>query len=303
MTRPRARVHASRDRIRSASATPSSDVLVEVSARKLARAPVCPEQPVPVHEEVAVVEHEQPVVNMVVGCCAEAHHAEEAIPRVRILRMNQHKPVGVERAKCHVGPDVGRHHAGDNHERDYNHERGVRQRAVERVEEARVGEAVVRLVGVPVHPARYLVLAKVHEVLQRVLQQQLGRDVLPADPAREGVVGRRHPPQHPGTDEVAADESEAFGLGQVRLQALAELVRPLLRLHAPRAAQPPGAAQGVVAEHEDVAHGNRQQTQGQAQRLHCGRVRHAVGASSRRHGRFVVPCRREDRFEVGPAQR
>merc|ERR1719419_2012942 len=107
------------------------------------------------------VEDKEFVVHVMVSGRAKAEKPEQWVPWVCVFRVDEHEPVGIECAKCHVRPHIGWHQTGYNDKRQYNHERCVGERAVERIKEAWVGEAVVRFVGVAVDPGRDLVLTEV----------------------------------------------------------------------------------------------------------------------------------------------
>ena len=92
------------------------------------------------------IEDECSMMHMVIRSSAETEQAEETIPRVMDLRVDQTEPAGPDRSKKHVLPNVGMQELGGRGKWDENHAKGVRYRAVKGVEESRVDEAVVRLV-------------------------------------------------------------------------------------------------------------------------------------------------------------
>mmetsp|Transcript_118906 Transcript_118906/g.333000 ORF Transcript_118906/g.333000 Transcript_118906/m.333000 type:complete len:379 (+) Transcript_118906:51-1187(+) len=267
----------------------NSDTLVEVLARQALGVLVCPEDPVPIHEEVTVVEHEESVVHVVVGGRAEAQPAEQRVPRVGKLRVDQHEPIRIQGAEGDVRPDIRRHDARGEGERDDNHAGRVNDGPVEGVEEARVREAMVRLVGHPVEPHGDLVLTPMHEALDAILDQELCGHMHPIDATGEGVVRGRHPPEHPRADQVAADLHEALGLREVGLQPLHEVVGAIQRLNLARRAELRRPPQPVVHQHKGLADGHSEQPQCKAQRLDRARIRDAVCAQILLDRSLVVP--------------
>jgi len=79
--------------------TKLSNALVEELVGQCAWGAVGAQQPVPIHEEVPIVKHEEPVMHMVVSCRAQAKTTKDRIPWVRVLGVDQHQPVRIERAK------------------------------------------------------------------------------------------------------------------------------------------------------------------------------------------------------------
>mmetsp|Transcript_55667 Transcript_55667/g.169385 ORF Transcript_55667/g.169385 Transcript_55667/m.169385 type:complete len:239 (+) Transcript_55667:183-899(+) len=238
---------------------------------------------------MAVVVDEESVVHVVVPRRAEAQAPEEGVPRVGELAMNQDQPVRVQGAESHVRPHVRRDEPRDNDKRHHDHARCVRQGAVKGVEEARVRESVMRLVGMAVQPCGDLVLSEVHDILQEILEQQLRDHMHPVDAARERVIRFGHPTEHPCARQVTADEHEALGLGQVRGQTLEIIVLAHLGLYPACRAQERVPAQHVVQQHEPLPHSDCHDAQRQAQGLHQAWVGHAVGATLRRNRLLVKP--------------
>ena len=99
------------------------------------------------HEQMTIVVLEKGVVDMMVGRRAKTEYVKYAVPRKSVFRMDESQPVGVRGSKCHVRPHVAVHKVGGCVKRDYDHAERVGQRAIECVEQARVGEFVVHLVG------------------------------------------------------------------------------------------------------------------------------------------------------------
>mmetsp|Transcript_79385 Transcript_79385/g.125239 ORF Transcript_79385/g.125239 Transcript_79385/m.125239 type:complete len:266 (-) Transcript_79385:47-844(-) len=246
-------------------------------------------------------------MHVMIGSSSKSEFPEHFVPGMDKLGMDQHQPVGVECAKGHVRPDVGRHQACHDHQRHQNHTNGVHQATIEGIKEAGVGEAMVRLVRILVDPGRNLVLSQMHEALNHVLQQQLCGNVLPIDAAREGIVRGGHPTQHPATNEVATQKNEAFRIRQMRLQSLGEEIVANLRLDALHIPQHDAASQVVVPDHKELTNHHSQQPQDQAQRLHRSGISHPVTAALRGDGNLIVPGLREDgsvgRFAPREAQR
>jgi hypothetical protein len=216
---------------------------------------------------VAEVEHKQLVVHVVIGRRAKAHRAKEPVPSVRVLGVHEHEPVGVQSSESHVGPDVGRHQPRGEEEGQQDHAEGVCGGPVEGVEEARVGEAVVRLVRQAVEGGAHVVLQHVDSELQKVDDQQLDEDVKPVDAPGEGVVAAGHPVQHPVDDEVGAQHDEALRLREVSRDALHQGVGAgAFFLDGGDVAQASRPPEGEVDKNEDLAHCNREESKRESQR-------------------------------------
>ena len=85
---------------------------------------------------------------------------------------------------------------------------------------------MVRLVTLPFE----LMLGAVHEVLKKILHQQLARHEMKTDPASlRAVVRRRQQTQVPGPQQMNPQQGEAFGLAQVRSHAVSQGLQPRRR--------------------------------------------------------------------------
>lgn len=63
-----------------------------------------------------------------------------------VLRVDEGEPVGVDRAKRHVSPDVAVHHVSSHEKWNQDHQDRVGARPIERVKNPRVRKAVMRFV-------------------------------------------------------------------------------------------------------------------------------------------------------------
>eukprot|EP00302_Diacronema_sp_CCMP2436_P051495 CAMPEP_0180076202 /NCGR_PEP_ID=MMETSP0985-20121206/14974_1 /TAXON_ID=483367 /ORGANISM="non described non described, Strain CCMP 2436" /LENGTH=197 /DNA_ID=CAMNT_0022008325 /DNA_START=717 /DNA_END=1310 /DNA_ORIENTATION=- len=193
------------------------------------------------------------MVNVVVASGAKPKLAEERVPRVRVLGVNQREPRRVDRAEGHVDQTLQCTSLAVK-------KSGMRiMQTVSATEPLKasnslgVEEAVVWLVARLVELGRDFVLSPVCEGLQRVHDQELRGHVGRVRTSLEGVVGRGHQVEHPGAYEVAAEQHEALGLRKVRAHALPEVVLLCaLLLHGNRV--PEVQVEVVVRQHEELAH-------------------------------------------------
>ena len=88
-----------------------------------------------------------------------------------------------------LSPDIGVYNLCRQQQRDEDHRKGVPQRAVEGVKEARVRKHMMRLMRLLVElGAEALVFQVVHHVLEEVLADHLLRHRREADSTLEAVV-------------------------------------------------------------------------------------------------------------------
>ncbi len=146
---------------------------------------------------MAVIVEEEAVVNVMVSRGAEAHEAEERVPRVCVFAVDKAKPRRIRGPEGHVLPHVAVDDVGSEEEREQDHAQGVHAGPVEGIEQLRVEEAVVWLVAGLVHGRAHLVLRDVHERLEEVHGDKLRHDQERVHSPCEGVVRRWHQPQHP----------------------------------------------------------------------------------------------------------
>lgn len=78
-------------------------------------------------------------------------------------------------------------YVGSDVQRNQNHEQGIVERAIERIEQHRGFEHVVRLMASNID-GRYLVLCLVHDGLQKIDDKQLCNDMDGADTTVEGII-------------------------------------------------------------------------------------------------------------------
>lgn len=128
-----------------------------------------------------------------------------------------------------------------------------------------------------------------HQKLDKVLEQQLGKHMLPIDPSLEGVVRRWHPSKHPAARQVSTNQNKPFWLRQVGLQAIPVRILSLLRLNSLYPTKKVTPPQGMIRQHEDLTCGDSCYTKDQTKRFDRSRVSNAIRTECWDKRSCVVP--------------
>mmetsp|Transcript_13671 Transcript_13671/g.29647 ORF Transcript_13671/g.29647 Transcript_13671/m.29647 type:complete len:321 (-) Transcript_13671:325-1287(-) len=262
----------------------TSNTFIELLPPHIPRTPVRARRPIKPHKKMAEVVLKVFVVHMVIRRRAQPESSKEGFPRKCYLRVDQSQPVGVRRSKRHVRPHVTHpHDVRRGEEGEKYHYRRVRHAPVERVEQFRIGEFVVRLVRHAVNCRVSDVLQAMHHELHEVLAYQALRNAGVLYPSLEGVVGRGEQVEHPRDSQVRTQEQESPGLGEVILQRrrVDVLCRPTT-LHRRGLSEQLLLMQPEIDEQEEVPDGHRGDAQRESQRM-------AQRCDAAVHGRAPFP--------------
>jgi len=176
-----------------------SNVLVEGFRGEFTWTLVRPSHLIKPHEQVTKVVFEKGMMDVMIGGSAKSQDVKEGmVPRKGVLGMDESQPVGVGRTKGHVGPHVdGIHDLCRTNEWNENHAHGIQDTSVKGIEEARVGELVMRLVRPSIKRRTDIMFQAMHDVLDSVLQDEAHEHLVPFDAVLEAIIGIGHDPEHP----------------------------------------------------------------------------------------------------------
>ena len=134
-----------------------------------------------------IVVAEQLVVDVVITSSANAYHAEERVPCVRVFAVYEAQVIAINGSESHITPHVAMDYVGSNVQRNQNHKHGIVERAVKHIEQHRGFKHVMRLMASDVN-GRDFVLCLVHDGLQKIDDEQLCNDMDGADTTVEGII-------------------------------------------------------------------------------------------------------------------
>ena len=144
-----------------------------------------------------VVVLKQLMVHVVISSGAYAQHSEHWVERMRILTMDEAQVIAINSTKSSIAPHVSPHDVCGQVKGYQNHADGVHKRTIESIKQTRGLKYVVRLMAFDVKISN-IVLAKVHDCLEKVNDKKLQQYVKKFDGLVQIIIRLWHQIEYPG---------------------------------------------------------------------------------------------------------